>query len=202
MLWNPDELAAATGAGGAGFAASGISIDTRSLQPGDLFVALTDARDGHDYVAEALQKGAAGAMVSRDPGLPGNFLRVEDTLAGLARLAAFARARFGGKVVAVTGSVGKTTTKEMLRRTLSGFGSVHAADASFNNHIGVPLTLARMPREAEFAVLELGMNHPGEIAPLARLARPHVALITAIERSHIGLMGSIEAIAAEKATIF
>jgi UDP-N-acetylmuramoyl-tripeptide--D-alanyl-D-alanine ligase len=202
MLWTPDELLAASGArNGEGFAASGISIDTRMLQPGDLFVALSGERDGHDYVAEALAKGACGAMISRDLGLAGNFLLVEDTLAGLTRLGAFARARASAKVVAVTGSVGKTTTKEMLRRALAGFGRVHVADASFNNHIGVPLTLARMPREAEFAVLELGMNHPGEIAPLARLARPHVAVITAIERTHIGLMGSLEAIAAEKATI-
>jgi len=203
MLWHGEELLAASGAGtGNAFPASGISIDTRSLLPGDLFVALTAERDGHDYVAEALAKGAAGAMISRDLGLAGNFLRVEDTLAGLTRLGAFARARSAAKVVAVTGSVGKTTTKEMLRRALGGFGDVHAADASFNNHIGVPLTLARMPPETKFAVLELGMNHPGEIAPLARLARPDVAVITSIERSHIGLMGSIEAIAAEKATIY
>jgi UDP-N-acetylmuramoyl-tripeptide--D-alanyl-D-alanine ligase len=203
MLWNGEELLAASGArNGNAFPASGISIDTRSLLQGDLFVALTGERDGHDYVAEALQKGAAGVMISRDLGLSGNFLLVEDTLAGLTRLGAFARDRCAAKVVAITGSVGKTTTKEMLRRILAAFGAVHAADASFNNHIGLPLTLARMPRDAEFAVLELGMNHPGEIAPLARLARPDVAVITTIERSHIGLMGSIEAIAAEKATIY
>jgi UDP-N-acetylmuramoyl-tripeptide--D-alanyl-D-alanine ligase len=203
MLWNGEELLAASGArNGNAFPASGISIDTRSLLQGDLFVALTGERDGHDYVAEALQKGAAGVIISRDLGLSGNFLLVEDTLAGLTRLGAFARDRCAAKVVAITGSVGKTTTKEMLRRILAAFGAVHAADASFNNHIGLPLTLARMPRDAEFAVLELGMNHPGEIAPLARLARPDVAVITTIERSHIGLMGSIEAIAAEKATIY
>jgi UDP-N-acetylmuramoyl-tripeptide--D-alanyl-D-alanine ligase len=202
MLWNAEELAAASGARNEdAFAVSGISIDTRTLKPGDLFVALTAERDGHDFVAEALEKGAAGAMVSRDIGRAGHLLMVEDTLAALTRLGAFARARSAAKVVAVTGSVGKTTTKEMLRRALGVFGSVHAADASFNNHIGVPLTLARMPREADYAVLELGMNHPGEIAPLARLARPHVAVITAIERAHIGLLGSLAAIAAEKATI-
>jgi UDP-N-acetylmuramoyl-tripeptide--D-alanyl-D-alanine ligase len=203
MLWRADELAAAFGLPeAAGFAAAGVSIDTRSLRPGDLFIALVGERDGHDFVAEALAKGAAGAMVSRDAGVEGNFLRVADTLAGLNRLGAYARARSAARIVAVTGSVGKTTTKEMLRRALAGFGAVHAADASFNNHIGVPLTLARLPRGAEFAVLELGMNHPGEIAPLARLARPHVAVITAIERAHIGLMGTLAAIAAEKATIF
>jgi UDP-N-acetylmuramoyl-tripeptide--D-alanyl-D-alanine ligase len=200
-LWNADELAIAAGSRDAGFAASGISIDTRSLQPGDLFVALQGARDGHDYVAEALTKGAAGALVSRHTG-GGNVLRVDDTLAALSRLGEFARARTQAKLIAITGSVGKTTTKEMLRRSLAAFGTVHAAEASFNNQIGVPLTLARMPRETNFAVLEIGMNHPGEISPLARLARPHVAIVTNVERTHIGLMGSLEAIAAEKADIF
>ncbi len=201
-LWRAADLAIAVGSRDAGFDATGISIDTRSLAPGDLFVALQGERDGHDYVAEALAKGAAGAMVSRDVDAAGPLLRVADTLVGLQRLGEFARARSRAKVVAVTGSVGKTTTKEMLRRALAGFGSVHAAEASFNNHIGVPLTLARLPEDADFAVLEIGMNHPGEIAPLARLARPHVAVITAIERAHIGLMGSLEAIADEKAAIF
>jgi UDP-N-acetylmuramoyl-tripeptide--D-alanyl-D-alanine ligase len=204
MLWHGEELLAASGASdGKAFAANGVSIDTRSLAPGDLFVALTgDARDGHDFVAEALAKGAAGVMISRPVAGAENFLLVEDTLAGLTRLGEFARRRGAAKVAAVTGSVGKTTTKEMLRRALGGFGTVHAADASFNNHIGVPLTLARMRRDAQFAVLELGMNHPGEIAPLTRLARPHVAVITTVERAHIGLMGSLGAIAAEKATIY
>jgi len=200
-LWNADELAIAAGSRSAGFAVTGISIDTRSLQPGDLFVALHGARDGHDFVAEAFAKGAAGAMVSRDvPG--GKLLMVDDTLAALTRLGEFARARSQAKVIAVTGSVGKTTTKEMLRRALAPFGAVHAAEASFNNHIGVPLTLARMPRETGFAVLEIGMNHPGEIAPLARIARPNAAIVTNVERTHIGLMGSEEAIAEEKASIF
>ena len=108
------------------------------------------------------------------------LLRVEDTLAALGRLGAFARARFGGRLIAVTGSVGKTTTKEMLRRILSVHGTAHVAEASYNNHWGVPLTLARLPADADFCVVEIGMNHPGEIAPLARVARPHLALITAI----------------------
>jgi UDP-N-acetylmuramoyl-tripeptide--D-alanyl-D-alanine ligase len=200
-LWEANELAIAAGSRDAGFSASGISIDTRSLRAGDLFVALQGERDGHDFVADAFAKGAAGALVSRDVG-GGPLLRVADTLAALTRLGEFARARSQAKVVAVTGSVGKTTTKEMLRRALAGFGTVHAAEASFNNQIGVPLTLARMPRETAFAVLEIGMNHPGEIAPLARLARPHVAIVTNVERTHLGLMGSEEAIAEEKATIF
>jgi UDP-N-acetylmuramoyl-tripeptide--D-alanyl-D-alanine ligase len=141
-------------------------------------------------------------MVSRP--MPGfeTLLVVDDTLAALTRLAEFSRARSQAKVIAVTGSVGKTTTKEMLRRALAAFGAVHAANASFNNHIGVPLTMARMPRETNFAVLEIGMNHAGEIAPLSRLARPHVAIVTGVERTHIGHMGSLEAIAAEKADVF
>jgi UDP-N-acetylmuramoyl-tripeptide--D-alanyl-D-alanine ligase len=201
-LWEKDELAIAAGSRSAGFAVDGISIDTRTIQPGDLFVALRDTRDGHDFVADAFAKGAAGAMVSRD--IPGcsNLLLVDDTLAALTRLGEYSRARAAAKIIAVTGSVGKTTTKEMLRRTLSAFGPVHAASASFNNHIGVPLTLARLPRDAGYAVLEIGMNHPGEIAPLARLARPDVAIVTCVARSHIGLMGSEAAIAAEKADIF
>jgi UDP-N-acetylmuramoyl-tripeptide--D-alanyl-D-alanine ligase len=200
-LWDAQELAIAAGSREAGFAASGISIDTRTLQRGDLFVALQGERDGHDFVAEAFAKGAAGALVSRDVA-GGPVLLVDDTLVALGRLGEFARARSQARVVAVTGSVGKTTTKEMLRRALAPFGTVHAAEASFNNHIGVPLTLARMPRETGFAVLEIGMNHQGEIAPLAKLARPHAAIVTNVERTHLGLMGSEEAIAEEKGSIF
>jgi UDP-N-acetylmuramoyl-tripeptide--D-alanyl-D-alanine ligase len=200
-LWRAGELAAAVGARDAGFDVTGVAIDTRLIAPGDLFVALRGERDGHDFVDEALAKGAAGALVSQG-GPDARLLRVDDTLAGLHRLGEAARARTGAKIVAVTGSVGKTTTKEMLRRALGAFGVVHAAEASFNNHIGVPLTLARLPAAADFAVLEIGMNHPGEILPLAMLARPDVAVVTAVERVHIGLMGSLEAIAAEKASIF
>jgi UDP-N-acetylmuramoyl-tripeptide--D-alanyl-D-alanine ligase len=200
-LWEPSELPMAAGSRDPGFAATGVSIDTRTLQPGDLFVALAADRDGHDFVETAFAKSAAGALVSRDM-TGGPVLRVDDTLAALTRLGEFARARAAAKIIAVTGSVGKTTTKEMLRRALGAFGSVHAADASYNNHIGVPLTLARLPRDAAFAVLEIGMNHPGEISPLARLARPHVAIVTGVERVHLGLMGSEEAIAAEKSSIF
>ncbi len=200
ILWDGDELARAVGTASRGFAISGISIDTRTVRPGDLFVALQGARDGHDFVVEAMAKGAAGALVSKP--MPGHVLLVEDTLAALRRLGQAARARGCAQIVAVTGSVGKTTTKEMLRRCLAGFGAVHAAEASFNNHIGVPLTLARMPRDADFAVFEIGTNHPGEIAPLASLVRPHVAIITCLDRAHLGLMGSEAAIAIEKAAIF
>jgi UDP-N-acetylmuramoyl-tripeptide--D-alanyl-D-alanine ligase len=200
-LWTEAELVAATGGVlSRPFDANGLSIDTRTLAPGDLFVALLgDGRDGHAFVADALAKRAAGAMVHRDA--PGPVLRVDDTMSGLTRLGEYGRSRFRGRLVAVTGSVGKTTTKEMLRGALSGFGTTHAAAASHNNHWGVPLTLALTPRDAAFCVAEIGMNHAGEIAPLARLARPHVAVITAVERAHVGHLGSIEAIADEKVSI-
>ena len=205
-LWTPRDLVAATGGVlRVPFQATGVSIDTRTLRRGDLFVALIgEFGDGHLHVAEALAKGAAGAMVHRLPdGVSDDapLLQVADTLDGLRGLAAFARARFGGRLVAVTGSVGKTTTKEMLRAMLTPQGKTWAAEASHNNHWGVPLTLARMPANAAFAVVEIGMNHAGEILPLARLARPHVAVITNVERAHVGHLGSIEAIADEKAAV-
>ena len=204
MLWSAEELRAATnGRLTVPFAAGGVSIDTRTLRPGDLFVALVGERDGHAYVADALQRGAAGVMVHRPDAVPAGApaLIVEDTLAGLHALGRAGRARFAGLVVAVTGSVGKTTTKEMLRTALSGFGPTHAAEASYNNHWGVPLTLARLPPNAAFCVAEIGMNNPGEIEPLARMTAPHVALITTVVSAHIGHLGSLEAIADEKATI-
>ena len=203
-LWTAQEIAAATGGRATGdFTASGVSIDTRSLQPGDLFVALSAARDGHEFVADAFAKGAAGALVSRLPeGVSGPCVLVGDVLEGLTALGAAGRARARARVVAVTGSVGKTSTKEMLRAMLSGFGPTHAAEASFNNHWGVPITLARLDPAADFAVIEIGMNSPGEIEPLARLARPHVALVTTIAPAHLEAFGTLEAIAAEKATIF
>ena len=205
-LWSGPDLEEATGGRlEVPFAATGVSIDTRTLRPGDLFVALIgDNGDGHRFVADALAKGAAGAMVHRVPegvaaGAP--LLLVDDTLAGLHRLGAYARARFAGHVVAITGSVGKTTTKEMLRAVLAAAGTTWGAEASHNNQWGVPLTLARLPASAAFCIVEIGMNHAGEIAPLARLARPHVALVNAVERAHVGHLGSIEAIADEKISI-
>ncbi len=210
-LWTRDDLVAATGGVlTTPVAASGVSIDTRTLRPGDLFVALVGENgDGHAHVADALARGAAGAMVhgvldwvGRDQVMARMpLLRVADTLAGLQALGGFARGRFAGRVAAVTGSVGKTTTKEMLRRILSAQGATWAAEGSHNNHWGVPLTLARLPPAAAFCVVEIGMNHAGEIAPLARLARPDVAVITAVEAAHIGHLGSIAAIADEKASI-
>ena len=202
--WTARELLDATGGAmeTTHFAATGVSIDTRTIHPGDLFVALQgESGDGHGFVTDALAKGAAGAMVHRNVPAVGRLLLVDDTLAGLHRLGGYARERFTGRLVAVTGSVGKTTTKEMLRTILTAFGETHAAVASYNNQWGLPLTLARMPPDATFCVAEIGMNHAGEIAPLARLARPHVAVITAVENAHIGYLGSIEAIADEKADI-
>jgi UDP-N-acetylmuramoyl-tripeptide--D-alanyl-D-alanine ligase len=202
-LWSADDLTEATGGTlSARFTASGVSIDTRTIQPGDLFIALRgEAGDGHDHIGAALAKGAAGAMVHRAVPDAGKLLLVDDTLSALARLGAYARARFTGRVIAVTGSVGKTTTKEMLRTALAAQAPTHAAVASYNNHWGLPLTLARLPADAAFCVAEIGMNHAGEIAPLARLARPHVVVITAIAPAHIGYLGSLAAIAAEKASI-
>jgi UDP-N-acetylmuramoyl-tripeptide--D-alanyl-D-alanine ligase len=203
VLWTSDDLIAATGGMVTEpFCASGLSIDTRTIARGDIFIALQGENgDGHAFVAEALAKGASGAMVHRPISGISPLLQVDDTLAALARLGGFARARFGGELAAITGSVGKTTTKEMLRAVLSAHGKTHAAVASYNNHWGLPLTLARTPADARFCIAEIGMNHAGEIAPLARLAQPNVAVITAVEKAHIGYLGSIEAIADEKAAI-
>jgi len=205
-LWTSAEAAKATGGRSTvKWQASGISIDTRSIEPGDLFVALKDLRDGHDFVAQALEKGAAAAMVSHVPDgvvKDAPLLIVDDVLVALQDLGKAGRARFKGKLVGVTGSVGKTSTKEMLRDVLARQGKVHAAEKSFNNHWGVPITLARMPQDANFAVIEIGMNHPGEISPLAKMARPHVAMITIIAPAHMEAFESLEGIAHEKAAIF
>lgn len=205
-LWTSAEAAAATGGRTSGdWAVTGVSIDTRTLTPGDLFVALTDVRDGHDFVAQALAKGAAAALVSRIPdGVSADapLLLVDDVLTGLAALGRAGRARMSGRVIAITGSVGKTSTKDMARVALANQGKIHAAEASYNNHWGVPLTLARMPADSDFAILELGMNHPGEIEPLARLARPHVAMITTVAAVHLEAFDGIADIAREKGAIF
>jgi len=206
VLWTSADAAAATGGRATRpFAVTGISIDTRTIRPGELFVALKDVRDGHDFVRDALARGAAAALVSRIPdGCSDSdpLLLVEDVLTALEALGRAGRARTRARVIAVTGSVGKTSSKEMLRAVLSAQGRVHAAEASFNNHWGVPITLARMPAEADFAVIEIGMNHPGEIAPLARMARPHAAMITTVAPAHLEAFESVEGIAREKAAIF
>ena len=205
VLWTSEAAVAATGGRTTKrWAASGVSIDTRTLRPGELFVALKDVRDGHDFVGAALEKGAAAALVSRVPeGVAEDapLLIVPDVLRALEDLGRAARARTKARVVGITGSVGKTSTKEMLRAILGGQGRVHAAEASYNNHWGVPLTLARMPEETEFAVIEIGMNHPGEIAPLARMADLDVAMITTVAPAHLEAFESIEGIAHEKASI-
>jgi UDP-N-acetylmuramoyl-tripeptide--D-alanyl-D-alanine ligase len=184
---------------------AGFSIDTRSLEPGDVFVALKDARDGHEFVPAAFKAGAAAAIVSYAyprGASSGALLRVTDPLRALEAIGRAARARSNARIVAVTGSVGKTGTKEMLRLCLGLAGPTHAAEKSYNNHWGVPLTLARMPADAQYAVLEIGMNHAGEITPLAEMVRPHVALITTVEPVHLGYFPSVEAIAEAKAEIF
>lgn len=204
-LWTASDAAAATGGKAVGsWTVDGVSIDTRTLQSGDLFVALKAARDGHEFVAQALAKGAGAALVSHRPddvAEDAPLLIVADVLAGLEALGVAARARTKAKVVGVTGSVGKTSTKEMLRAVLSGQGKAHVAEASYNNHWGVPLTLARMPADADFAVIEIGMNHPGEIAPLSKMARPDVAMITTVAAAHLEAFDDLDGIAREKASI-
>ncbi len=206
-LWTRTDVLAATSGRSQGpdWQASGVSIDTRTLRAGDLFVALKDVRDGHDFVADALAKGASAALVSRVPeGVAENapLVIVGDVLHALADLGRAARARTAAKVIGVTGSAGKTSTKDMLLHVLGAQGKTHAAEASYNNHWGVPLTLARMPADTEFAVIEIGMNHPGEIAPLAKLARLDVAVVTTVAPAHLEAFESIDGIAVEKASIF
>ena len=205
MLWTSKDAATATGGETTiKWAANGVSIDTRTIQAGDLFVALKADRDGHNFVAMALEKGAAAALVTHRPdGVAADapLLIVDDVLAALERLGKAARARTKAQVLAITGSVGKTSAKEMARAVLERQGKVHAAEASYNNHWGVPLTLARMPADTEFAVIEIGMSNPGEIAPLSRLARPHVAMITTVAAAHLEAFDDITGIAREKASI-
>ncbi len=187
--------------------AAGISIDTRTLKPGDLFFAIKgDTQDGHDHVGTALEKGAAAAVVDEAHAdamdLVGPLYIVRDTLRALEDLGRAARGRMQGRVIAVTGSVGKTSTKEALRVVLSEAGSTHASAASYNNHWGVPLTLARMPAETRFGVFEIGMNHAGEITPLVALVQPHIAIVITVAPVHLEFFSGIEAIADAKAEIF
>jgi UDP-N-acetylmuramoyl-tripeptide--D-alanyl-D-alanine ligase len=209
-LWTLDAMVRATGGrvvGSPGSAITGISIDTRTLEKGDAFFAIKGDRvDGHDYVAKAVAGGAAVAVVSEarlaDMPKDAPLLFVSDVLEALRALARAARERTKAKIIAVTGSVGKTSSKEMLRLALSQTGETHASAASYNNHWGVPLSLARLSASAKYGVFELGMNHAGELTPLSALVRPHVALITTIEPVHIEFFSGIEAIADAKAEIF
>jgi UDP-N-acetylmuramoyl-tripeptide--D-alanyl-D-alanine ligase len=209
-LWTVETMARAMNAERAGVlpaSVDGISIDSRNIGAGDAFFAIKgDNRDGHEFVGTALKVGAGLAVVASD--WRGNdsdnapLLRVPDVLEGLRALARAARSRLDAKVIGVTGSVGKTGTKEALRLALGASGATHASVASYNNHWGVPLSLARCPASARYAVFEMGMNHAGEIEPLSKLTRPHVAIITTVEPVHLEFFGSVEAIADAKAEIF
>jgi UDP-N-acetylmuramoyl-tripeptide--D-alanyl-D-alanine ligase len=203
-LWTSAEIADATsGSASAGFSVSGVTFDSREVGPGDLFIAMPGTiHDGHQFVAGAFASGAAGAIVSQP--VDGPHVLVDDTARALEALGRASRARSSATIIGVTGSVGKTSTKEALFAALDRWrhGKVHRSVKSYNNHTGVPLSLARMPRDAEFAVLEMGMSNAGEIASHTRMVRPHLALITAIAPAHIENLGSEEAIADAKAEIF
>jgi UDP-N-acetylmuramoyl-tripeptide--D-alanyl-D-alanine ligase len=208
-LWTVDAMARAMGAERSRAlpaSINGISIDSRSIGPGDAFFAIKgDARDGHEFVPAALGNNAGVAVVAEkqaDYPADAPLLVVPDVLEGLRDVARAARARSQAKVIGVTGSVGKTGTKEALRLAFGSSGETHASVASYNNHWGVPLSLARCPASARFAVFEMGMNHAGEIEPLSRLVRPDVAIVTTIAPVHLEHLGSIEAIADAKAEIF
>jgi UDP-N-acetylmuramoyl-tripeptide--D-alanyl-D-alanine ligase len=209
-LWTSAAMAAAMRAevnGALPEAVTGISIDSRTIVPGAAYFAIRGAvHDGHDFVAAALKAGAGLAVVEaaqRDKfAADAPLLVVDDVLAGLVDLAHAARARLDAQVIAVTGSVGKTSTKEALRRVLGAQGETHASPASFNNHWGVPLSLARCPASVRFAIFEIGMNHAGEIEPLVKMVRPQVAIITTVEPVHLEFFAGIEAIADAKAEIF
>ena len=204
VLWTSEEIARATGGtASAAFEVTGVTFDSREVGAGDLFIAMPGTvHDGHEFVDQAICAGAAGLIVSRPVAAP--HVLVEDTAKALQDLGRAARERAKATIVGVTGSVGKTSTKEALFAAFERWrpGRVHRSVKSYNNHTGVPLSLAMMPRDAEFAVLEMGMNNPGEIAALARLVRPHVAIVTAIAPAHIENLGSEEAIADAKAEIF
>lgn len=183
---------------------TGISIDSRTLKPGDLFFALkTPQADGHMHVVDAAKKGAAAVIVSKQIlGCSCQQIIVDDTFKALQDLGRYGRIRSKATIIAITGSVGKTTTKEILRHTLEAFGTVSASISSYNNHWGVPLSLARMPKDTKFGIFEIGMNNPGEISPLSLMVNPHIAIIASIAPAHIGQMGTMDNIAKEKAFVF
>lgn len=207
ILWTSDEVVAATdGTGHGQWQASGVAIDSRTIQKGDLYVAIVgDKHDGHSFAAAALQAGAAAVLISKETPLPPNApsIKVPDTLAALEQLALAARRRSAATCYGITGSVGKTTTREMLRHILAAKGPTYASAANLNNHIGTPLSLARLPKSARYAVFELAMNHSNEITPLARMVTPHLALITTIGVAHIAnFKDGRQGIAQAKAEIF
>ncbi|HTH26960.1 MAG TPA: UDP-N-acetylmuramoyl-tripeptide--D-alanyl-D-alanine ligase [Sphingobium sp.] len=203
-LWTSETIAKATGGKAHGyFWASGVAYDSREVGPGDLFIALKGTQsDGHDFVDKAREAGAAGVIVDRP--MKGPHVRVADTTDALVALGHAARQRTGAKIIGVTGSVGKTGTKEALFQALDrqSPGRAHRSVKSYNNHVGVPLSLARMPESSRYGIFEMGMNHAGELAALTQLVRPHVAIVTAIAPAHIGYFGSEAAIADAKGEIF
>ena len=203
-LWTSDEIATATGGAlsGAPFSVNGISIDTRSIEPADLFVALAGVRDGHEFVPQALAAGAAGSLASK--AVEGSSVQVAETLAALEMLGQAARERAPQvRRGAVTGSVGKTSVTQAIRAGLERAGRAHSSVKSYNNHIGVPLTLARMPRDTERAIFEIGMNHADEITPLSRFVRPHAVAITTVGPVHVeNFPDGEEGVARAKAEIF
>jgi UDP-N-acetylmuramoyl-tripeptide--D-alanyl-D-alanine ligase len=213
-LWTTKAIEAATRGAGTGLlppAIAGISIDSRTIASGQAYFAIKgDVHDGHDFVVAALKAGAGLAVVAKDRvvshhdafGADAPLIVVDDVLGALCGLAAAARARSTAKIVAVTGSVGKTSTKEALALALGADGETHASAASFNNHWGVPLSLSRLAQSAHYGVFEIGMNHAGEITPLTRLVRPHVAIVTTVEPVHLEFFSSVADIADAKAEIF
>ena len=209
-IWTGEQLVAALGAQAQGpvpAAVTGASIDTRTLEAGEAFFAITgEARNGHDFVKAALEKGAALAVIDEAHAEAfagkGSFAVVPDVLKAMERAGCARRAELTARVVSVTGSVGKTGTKEALRLVLSRQGKTHAPVASYNNHWGVPLTLVRTPADVAYGVYEIGMNSPGEILPLARMVRPQVSVITTIAPVHLAAFNSLEGIAEEKAGVF
>lgn len=204
VLWTSEEMERATlGRASQSFTVTSLALDSRKAHPGALYLAIKgETKDGHDFVANAFENKVAAALVSRAVDAKGPTLTVAHTQRALEDLARAARARSNATVVAVTGSAGKTTTKEMLKLAFGALGQTHVSGASFNNHWGVPFSVASLPREAEFAVFEIGMNHFGEIRGLVPFARPHIALITTIAPAHLEFFGNCEAIADAKSEIF
>ena len=207
ILWTASDAAHATGGTIIGdWSTTGVSIDSRSCKVGDLFVTISGPNaDGHDYVADALSRGCSAAVVSRRPdNVPDDapLLLVADTQAALENLGTAARDQASARVLAITGSVGKTGTKDALFKVLNSQTRAHCSERSFNNQWGVPLSLARMPRDTTFGIFELGMNHPGEIRELTRLVKPHVAIITTVQAAHLEYFDSVQNIARAKAEIF
>ena len=206
-LWTSYEAMQATGGACPGnWVATGVSIDSRTVSHGDLFIALKGPKhDGHDHVTQAIDDGAVAAVVSAQKTNMADrsrLLIVEDTQIAMEALGVAARSRFSGSVVGVTGSVGKTGTKEALRLALEATAPCYASERSLNNHLGVPLSLARLSREAKFGVFEIGMNHMGEIRPLTAFVQPHIAIVTTVEAAHLEFLGTVEAVADAKAEIF